>query len=68
MSDFRLSSYAQYIYFSETATLNIGEKINICEVEQLATELEEITVSMSPLTYISKALLKQFSSLHSTMF
>lgn len=41
MSDFRfvqLSSYAQYIYFSETASLNIGERINICEVEHLATE------------------------------
>lgn len=63
MSDFRLvqlSSYAQYIYFPETASLNIGERINICEVEQLATELEKITVSMSPLTHISKALLNSF--------
>lgn len=36
--------------------------------KQLATDLERITVSMSPFTYISKASLKQFSSLHTTMF
>lgn len=61
MSDcrlFQLSSYAQHIYFSETESLNIGERTNICEVEQLATELEGITVRVSPLTHISKALLK----------
>lgn len=41
---FQLSSYTQHIYFSETGSLNIGERTNICEVEQLATELEGITV------------------------
>lgn len=59
MSNFRLvqlSSYAQYIYFSETESLNIGERINICEVEQLAIVLEEIIVSMSPLLIIKSSI------------
>lgn len=55
---FQLSSYAQYIYFSETESLNIGERTNICEVEQPATELEGFTVRVSPLPHVSKALLK----------
>lgn len=63
MFDFRLvqlSSYAQYIYFSETESLNIGEGINICKVKQLTTDLEGITVSVSTLTHVSKTLLKHF--------
>lgn len=52
--------------FFEAESLNIGEGISICEVKQRARDLKRITASMSPLTYTS-TLLKQFSSLHTTM-